>query len=155
MAVAVRPVDLQIADEVAKYYANPLGFVLWAFDWGYGDLEGFDGPDIWQQHLLIRIGEQIMDRRFDGVNPVAPIQEAIASGHGIGKSALTAWIILWIMSTRPHCKGVVTANTSDQLRTKTWGELGKWRSRCITGHWFEYNNGRGNMNLYHHSNPES
>lgn len=70
-------------------------------------------------------------------------------------SALTAWVILWIMSTRPYAKGVVTANTSDQLRTKTWGELGKWRIRCQVGHWFEYNNGRGSMSLYHADYPES
>lgn len=43
------------------------------------------------------------------------------------------------MSTRPHSKGVVTANTGDQLRTKTLAELAKWRQRCITGHWFESN----------------
>lgn len=59
------------------------------------------------------------------------------------------------MSTRPFAKGIVTANTSDQLRTKTWGELGKWRSRCIIGHWFEYNNGRGSMSLYHREHAES
>ncbi|EBI0451191.1 terminase, partial [Salmonella enterica subsp. enterica serovar Cerro] len=80
---------------------------------------------------------------------------ATSSGHGIGKSALTAWVILYIMSTRPFCKGVVTANTSEQLRTKTWGELGKWKKRCITGHWFEYNNGKGNMNIYHVDHMES
>jgi len=45
--------------------------------------------------------------------------------------------------------------TAHQLRTKTWGELGKWKSRCIVGHWFEYNNGRGSMSIYHKSWPES
>ena len=59
------------------------------------------------------------------------------------------------MSTRPQAKGIVTANTGEQLRTKTWGELGKWRTRCIVGHWFEYNNGKGSMSLYHKSFPES
>ena len=53
------------------------------------------------------------------------------------------------MSTRPQCKGVVTVIPSEQLRTKTWGELENGRKRCITGHWFEYNNGKGNMNIYH------
>lgn len=43
------------------------------------------------------------------------------------------------MSTRPHSKGVVTANTGDQLRTKTFAELAKWKKRCITGHWFDLN----------------
>ena len=49
---------------------------------------------------------------------------ATASGHGIGKSTLVAWIVawivVWIMSTRPHCQGTVTANTFTQLQTKTW-----------------------------------
>jgi len=151
----VGQVDLLLADECSQYYDDPYGWVLWAFDWGYGELTGFDGPDTWQRDTLIDIGKQVAARGFDGVTPVDPIREATASGHGIGKSALTAWLILWIMSTRPYAKGIVTANTSDQLRTKTWGELGKWRSRCIVGHWFEYNNGRGSMSLYHQSWPES
>lgn len=129
--------------------------MLWSFDWGVGELEGFDGPDDWQKESLTQIGEAVKNGKFNGVDPVNPIRQATASGHGIGKSALTAWIILWIMSTRPFAKGIVTANTSDQLRTKTWGELGKWRNRCVVGHWFEYNNGRGSMSLYHHSSPES
>jgi hypothetical protein len=128
---------------------------MWAFDWGHGELQGFDGPDDWQRDILNDIGKQVLERGFDGVTPVDPIREATASGHGIGKSALTSWAILWVMSTRPYAKGIVTANTSDQLRTKTWGELGKWRSRCIVGHWFEYNNGRGSMSLYHKAWPES
>jgi len=148
-------IELLLADDVAQFYADPLGFVMWAFDWGVGELEGFDGPDEWQRDTLNEIGEEVRRRGFNGVAPVEPIREATSSGHGIGKSALTAWLILWIMATRPHAKGIVTANTSDQLRTKTWGELGKWRSRCIVGHWFEYNNGRGSMSLYHREHAES
>ena len=148
-------IDEEIAADCALYYNDPFGWVMWAFPWGEDELEGFDGPDEWQRDLLIQWGNEIRERGFDGVIPVAPIQFGIASGHGIGKSALTAWIILFIMSTRPHCKGVVTANTSDQLKTKTWGELGKWRKLCITGHWFEYNNGRGNMSMYRHGHSET
>lgn len=70
-------------------------------------------------------------------------------------SALTAITILWLMSTRPYCRGTVTANTGDQLRTKTWGELAKWKELCITGHWFDYSNSKGNMNLYHKSFPQN
>jgi hypothetical protein len=60
------------------------------------------------------------------------IREAIASGHGIGKSALVAWLILWAMSTFKDTKGVVTANTETQLKTKNWAELAKWFRLC----WF-------------------
>lgn len=148
-------IDLLLADEVAQFYYDPYGFVMWAFDWGHGELEGFNGPDTWQRELCAELNTITTERDFDGVSAVDPIRIAVASGHGIGKSAFTAWIILWIMATRPYAKGIVTANTSDQLRTKTWGELGKWKSRCIVGHWFEYNNGKGSMNMYHKSWPES
>ena len=155
LATADADMERQLADTSASFYYDPYGWVLWAFDWGFGELEGFDGPDEWQEEELRELGREVIERDFDGVNPVDPVRQATSSGHGIGKSALTAWIILWIMSTRPHAKGIVTANTSDQLRTKTWGELGKWRARCIVGHWFEYNNGRGSMSLYHKGFAES
>lgn len=70
-------------------------------------------------------------------------------------SALTAWIILWTMSTRPHCKGIVTSNTSDQLKTKTWSELGKWLKLSINEHWFEYSSGKGSMCIKHKKHPET
>lgn len=59
------------------------------------------------------------------------------------------------MSTRPHCKGVVTANTSDQLASKTWAEIAKWTKRCITGHWFTVTTGKGAMRMVHNQYPES
>ena len=65
------------------------------------------------------------------------IRFAVASGHGIGKSALVSWIVLWAMSTMEDCRGVVTANTEGQLRTKTWPELSKWHRLCLNGHWFK------------------
>lgn len=146
--------ETQLIDESASFYADPLGWVLWAFDWGHGELEGWDGPDTWQRDWLTWLGDCIKDRGFDGRKPVMPIRSATASGHGIGKSALVAMVILFIMSTRAKAKGTVTANTSDQLRTKTWGEVAKWKRLCITGHWFEYNNSKGSMNLYHTRFPE-
>lgn len=148
-------IELTIAEDCSQFYDDPYGWVLWAFDWGYDALEGFDGPDKWQREFLESLGNEIKTRRFNGIDPVDPVREAVASGHGIGKSALSSWLILFIMSTRPHAKGVVTANTGEQLRTKTWAELGKWRTRCQTGHWFEYNTGKGSMSMYHKSWPES
>lgn len=69
-------------------------------------------------------------------------------------SALTAWIILWVLSTRPMSKGVVTANTATQLETKTWAELSKWKNRAINGKWFEVRTGRGSMRIFHKLHPE-
>lgn len=146
--------DSKLADVAGSFYDDPLGWVMFAYEWDKGDLKGFTGPDEWQVVYLDTLGEMIRDRNFDGVNPVDPIQMATGSGHGIGKSALTAWIVNFIMSTRPFCKGVVTANTSPQLRTKTWAEIQKWNKRSITGHWFNVTAGM-HMKMTHIDHPDS
>lgn len=104
---------------------DPVAFVLGAFPWGEpGPLEGFTGPEPWQLEILMAIRDGLL-------TPNRAIQLATASGHGIGKSALVAWIILWAFSTAPDTRGVVTANTETQLKTKTWAELGVWYNRFI------------------------
>jgi len=50
---------------------------------------------------------------------------------GVGKSTLVAWLLLWAMATLPDTRGVITANTESQLRTKTWSELGKWHNMFL------------------------
>lgn len=147
--------DLKLAEEVAGFYADPLGFVLWAYDWGSGELAGYDGPDEWQRAFLEDVGREVAERGFDGVHSVEAIRHATASGHGVGKSALTAWIIDWLMSTRPFCKGVVTANTAAQLESKTWAELAKWTKRCITGHWFRVSTGKGALKIVHKDHADT
>ena len=148
-------IDKEIAKDLSKFYDDPLAFVIWAFPWGEGNLKGFDGPDKWQIDLLTSIGEEVKDRGFDGINSVEPLLYSIASGHGIGKSTIVAWLILWIMSTRPYCKGTVTANTSKQLHSKTWPELGKWYNIFIAKSWFTYNSGHANMYICHKNNRET
>jgi hypothetical protein len=155
--MTARPIDPdeQLAEDMAGFFDDPLGFVLYSFNWGEGDLLGFDGPDDWQRDFLDGIAASVKKNGFDGVNPVPAVQCATSSGHGIGKSALTSWLILWIMSTRPFCKGVVTANTAPQLESKTWAELAKWMRRCVTKDWFEISTGRGSMKMYHKDYPDS
>lgn len=150
----IKSSDDLLAIEMGKLFSDPLGFVNFAYDWNHGDLKGFTGPDDWQAEYLDKLGYAIRQRNFDGVNAVHPIQMATSSGHGIGKSALTAWITGFIMSTRPFCKGVITANTSPQLRTKTWAEVQKWNKRSITGHWFNVTAGQ-QMKMCHIEHPES
>jgi len=144
-----------LSEEVSQYYADPLGFVLFAFPWGEGTLQHEAGPRKWQWEFLEKWGEEIKARGFDGNEPVDPIQFSFSSGHGIGKSALSAWITLFIMSTRPFSKGTVTAVTAPQLKTKTWSELSKWKNLCITKDWFKLNAGHGNMNLVHNDHPKT
>jgi hypothetical protein len=161
--------DLLLAQDMGRFFDDPLGFVLYAYDWDndpslrvvelpepwcfvYGSTYG---PDKWACEFLDEVGRQVRENGFNGRHAVPAIRMATASGHGIGKSAITAWLVNWIMSTRPHAKGVVTANTGPQLESKTWAEIGKWTRRCITGHWFEVTNGKGSMRMVHKENPES
>ena len=139
LAKIVDNIDEELAEEMAACYLDPYRFVLLAFDWGRGELEKFPGPDKWQTKFLCDIRDSLKELREDDETINDPLFYATKAGHGVGKSAATAWIILWLMSTRPHFAGVVTANTRDQLTRKTWRELEIWRRRCITGHWFKYN----------------
>ena len=115
---------------MARCSKDPLRFVQFAFPWGEGELADHQGPDDWQVDLLKAIRDGLITAQ-------TAVQIAVASGHGIGKSAFVAWIILWAISTFEDTRGVVTANTDTQLRTKTWPELTKWHRRCICKHWFE------------------
>lgn len=58
---------------------------------------------------------------------------AIRSGHGVGKSTLLAWCILWWLLTRYPAKIACTANTSTQLSDVLWGEIDKWWRKLPTG----------------------
>ena len=136
-------IEGELADFVGQFYDDPLGFVIGCYPWGEpGPLVDHEGPDIWQRDALNRIGEAVRARKFDGVHTVEPIRIAVSSGHGIGKSTLQAWLCDWIMSTRPSCRGTITANTATQLETKTWAAIQTWTKRCITAHWFECNSNR-------------
>jgi hypothetical protein len=135
----VTKANLELADFVGQFYADPLGWVYAAYPWGVAgtDLENEEGPDANQIEFLTALGNEVRERRFDGTTPVMPIRMAETSGHGTGKSAMGAWIANWIMSTRPQSIGTVTAGTATQLETRTWAAIQKWTRLCITEHWWE------------------
>ena len=134
-----------IARKVAALHDDPLTFVKLVFPWGEGDLEGHTGPDAWQAELLEDVGRHM--REGEGKS----YQAATSSGHGIGKGAVTAWLILWNMCCRKNLNGVVTANTKQQLETKTWRELALWHSRSIIKPMFEWTATK----FFHVSSPET
>jgi len=127
-----------LADDIVQFYDDPYKFVLYAFPWGEEGtpLQGHM-PDEWQMNLLNTIRDEIRKRDGDSSLQTA-IQMAVTSGHGIGKSALTSWLLLWFISTRPHPQILVTANTQNQLTSKTWRELSKWHKLAINRDWFEW-----------------
>ena len=70
-------------------------------------------PDPWQKELMNAIASG--ERRC-----------SVASGHGVGKSTGTSWLMLWFLLTRFPVKVVVTAPTSSQLFDALFAELKRW-----------------------------
>lgn len=137
----------ELADMLAETKNKPLLFVQRFFHWGEGDLKEYDGPDVWQSELLMR-----MQERLESTDDIqAALKFAVASGHGVGKSALVSWLVLWFISTRPDSAIVVTANTQNQLSTKTWREVNRWLGRMLHRHWFQWQATK----LYHVMKPET
>ncbi|MDR3436242.1 terminase [Telmatospirillum sp.] len=125
-------IEPRLLEWLASCNKSPLRFVLGAFPWGEakGNLAKFKGPEPWQIQIM-----QDVESRLLNLNEAIKI--ARASGHGIGKSALVSWLILWAFTTAPDTRGVVTANTETQLKTKTWAELGVWFNRFVARDHFQ------------------
>ena len=122
----------RILDRIASFRRDPIGFVEFAYPWGEpGPLENESLRD-WQADIFITIGKHLR-------SPFCfqPLKIAVASGHGIGKTAAIAMISDWAMSTCDDCRVLVTANTEDQLATKTWPEMIKWFGLSINRNWWQ------------------
>lgn len=66
-------------------------------------------------------------------------------------SVMVAWLVDWLMSTRPFCRGTVTANTFTQLDTKTWASIQTWSKLLLNADWFTVTTAR----MYHRDYRES
>lgn len=117
---------------VGQFKDDPLGWVLAVYPWGQKGTPLEDAKlDVWQAMILDEIGAQLKAG-------VPLVRIAVAAAHGIGKTALLAWIIHWFESCwgKSMCK--VTAGTRDQLSTTTWRELEKWRTLAINYWQFQW-----------------
>ena len=86
------------------YYAeNPVEFVE--------DIIGAT-PDTEQARILRSLSKNTMT--------------SVRSGHGVGKSTVEAWAVIWFMVTRPFPKIPCTAPTQHQLFDILWAEISKW-----------------------------
>jgi len=130
--MAVDP-EQQLIEDIARYTHDPRGFVRYAYPWGEGELSNSNGPREWQDDILGVIGKHLRNK----ATRHQPLLISVASGHGIGKSALIGQVTHWGMSTCEDCKVVVTANTEKQLMTKTWPEITKWFRLGENNHWFK------------------
>lgn len=116
---------------------DPLAFVLLTYPWGEKNtpLENFTGPRKWQREVLTTLRDHI--KANHGKLDYDTFRNAVASGRGIGKSALVSWLVHWMLSTRIGSTTIVSANSEAQLRSVTWAEITKWLAMAINSHWFE------------------
>lgn len=104
-AIAKAPNPFTIA--IGRYARAPIAFVREVLD---------AQPDTWQLEALRAIAK-------------GHTRIAIRSGHGVGKSALAAWTIVWFANTRAPFKAAVTAPSAPQLFDVLVPETRKWFER--------------------------
>lgn len=124
-----------LAQDIGQLATDPLRYAMYAFPWGEGELAGMAGPRDWQRQVMT----DIRDHLQNPATRCTPLRIARASGHGIGKSALIGMLVKWALDTCPDTRVVVTANTEQQVLTKTSPELAKWARLAITADWFTAN----------------
>lgn len=88
-----------------RYWDDPVLFVVEQF--------GAE-PDQWQADVLRDVADV-------GVRAIT-----VRSGHGVGKSAVASWALIWFILCRFPCKAVVTAPTSGQLFDALFVEVKHW-----------------------------
>lgn len=114
--------DPEVLETLGQWSRDPALCIRQLFRWRKDELADYEGPRAWQSGVLSLIGKHLQDE----ATRYKPLRIAVSSGHGIGKSAGIGMIIQWAMTTCDDCRVVVTANTENQLRTKTWPEISKW-----------------------------
>lgn len=114
---------LQLKEEVtAEWFGDSTLLPDGSYQWSWYDF--VKGKHIsWQQTLiLMAIEKSIADKRLAR-------HFTIKSGHGIGKSTVTSWIVLWFLFCYFMSQVPVTAPTSGQMHDVLWKELSIWINR--------------------------
>jgi phage terminase large subunit len=101
MAKQVKADGKEFDDFIALYRGDPVKFVR--------NVLG-EKPLPWQEELLRKIASG--RRRI-----------SVRAGHGVGKSTVCSWAIVWVMCTRFPQKCVMTAPTAGQLFDALFSEL--------------------------------
>lgn len=123
-----------------QFQASPLFFIekMWGLTPQRSKEESFEkGKNVtWQQYEILLAVERAL--RGD-----APRRISVASGHGIGKSATDAWLILWYLFCHKDAQVPCTAPTSEQMHDVLWKEVALWLGRMPkpVAELYEWSNG--------------
>lgn len=126
--------DPNLADDLRAH-------VMFMYPWGKANtpLANFKEPRKWQIAELEEKTDHIRANKLRMANGQPPKMwmGSKASGRGIGKSAEVSFEGMWMMTTRLGSTTILTANTEQQLVSRTMAELGKWHTLAINSHWFD------------------
>ena len=98
------PTQLQFLDFLTLYADDPVAFVR-------NVLQATPLP--WQEEFLRAIASG--ERRI-----------SVRAGHGVGKSTVCSWALIWHMTTRYPQKSIITAPTAAQLFDALFAEMKSW-----------------------------
>jgi hypothetical protein len=126
--------EIELARDIGSFAYDPVKHARYAFPWGEPGtpLENVSGPRAWQRGVK----EVIRDHLANPETRYVPCLISVASGHGVGKSAEVGMLSKWALDSWVDARVVITANTEQQLLTKTSPEVAKWHRMAITRDWF-------------------
>lgn len=114
---------LKLKDEVsAEWFGDPKENADGTISWVWFDFQ--KGKHIsWQQTMiLLSIQKAVQQKQLSR-------HISVKSGHGIGKSAVTTWVVIWFLYCYFMSQVPVTAPTSGQMHDVLWKELAIWINR--------------------------
>lgn len=149
--------EIGLSDIAEHYKYDFMGWLLTAFDWENDpelqrvkllddglNKQGFNwGPDKWTFPIIQDMNSHMRNVDFYGKKTkkqVPSFWASVRSGHAIGKTTMTAWLILFFLSTRTNTIGFVTATSIKQVDTNIFKEVRIWLEKCLYKHWFKVTN---------------
>lgn len=138
--IAAPAQEAEILTQILALKDDPVGFIHYVIPWGRAGtpFAQVDGPRPWQIEELQAIGAHTREQVFalDNGLPLKVFKGAVSSGRGPGKSALFGMVALWHASTRIGAPTIVSANTENQLRSRTFPEYANWFGSALNSHWW-------------------
>lgn len=114
----------QTAERIVSFHNDPAGFTAWA--WSDADASKC-------QPLLERISAA---SAVGGPSIITDFDEQ-------DYTALTAWLVLWFLLTKPEANICVTAKDV----ALTWGEVKKWVNCSVVRDWIEFSSASKSLSI--------
>jgi hypothetical protein len=124
----VTPEARKLAVKTLRRYLRSDGALVFVMEQFFADLPATTPaqdrqPDEWQRDMLLAFGA------VDAAGKAKFRRMLAIACKGPGKTALLAWLGLYFLATRPHCKVPCISITGGNLKDGLWAEFAKWMKR--------------------------